>query len=41
MPKRLIGFFKGDRHAVPGDYVIALVATTGLICIKLVEIFSL
>ena len=41
MPKRLIGFFRGDRHAVPGDYVLALVATTGLIFIKIVEIVSL
>ena len=38
MPKRLIGFIKGDHHAVPGDYVLALVAIAGLICVTLVQI---
>ena len=40
MPKRLIGFLTGSRHAVPGDYVLALIATAGLICITLLKIFA-
>ena len=30
MPKRLIAFLRGDPDAVPGDYILALVAVTGL-----------
>ena len=31
MPKRLVSFLRGDADAVPGDYVLALVAGVGLI----------
>ncbi len=30
MPKRLIGFIYGTEDAVPGDYVLALVGTLGM-----------
>lgn len=30
MPKRLKSFLRGDENAVPGDYVLALVAVAGL-----------
>ena len=29
MPKRLIAFLRGDPDAVPGDYILALVAVAG------------
>ena len=31
MPKRLRDFLLGTEDAVPGDYVLALVATVGMI----------
>ncbi|MEM9971067.1 MAG: hypothetical protein AAF762_08210 [Pseudomonadota bacterium] len=30
MPKRLLAFLRGDADAVPGDYVLALIAVAGL-----------
>ncbi|MDD9978346.1 MAG: hypothetical protein OXQ30_11535 [Boseongicola sp.] len=30
MPRRLIAFLRGDADAVPGDYVLALVAVLGM-----------
>lgn len=41
MPKRFIGFLKGDENAVPGDYVVALVAIFGLLLIKLVHFLAI
>lgn len=30
MPKRFRAFLRGTEDAVPGDYVLALIATVGL-----------
>lgn len=36
MPKRLLDMLLGTEDAVPGDYVLALVATIGLMIAVLV-----
>jgi hypothetical protein len=40
MPKRLNDFLKGTAEAVPGDYVLALVATLGLMFAILVGMLT-
>jgi len=31
MPRRIVAFLRGDPDAVPGDYVLAIVAVMGMI----------
>jgi hypothetical protein len=38
MPKRLMDMLLGTEDAVPGDYVLALVAVAGLMIAVLVEL---
>ena len=38
MPKRLRDFLDGSSEAVPGDYVLALVAVLGLMAAILVRV---
>ncbi|MEK6217229.1 MAG: hypothetical protein N2B03_08440 [Boseongicola sp.] len=40
MPKRLINFLTGDPDAVPGDYILAIVAVVGMIFATLAQILS-
>ena len=40
MPKRLMDMILGTEDAVPGDYVLALVATFGVMAAVLVGMFS-
>ena len=37
MPKRVRAFLLGTHDAVPGDYILALVATIGIMAAILVE----
>lgn len=39
MPRRLIAFLTGAEDAVPGDYVLALAATLGLMAALIVRGF--
>ena len=40
MPKRLLDMLLGTEDAVPGDYILALVATVGLMIAVLVGALS-
>jgi hypothetical protein len=40
MPKRLVNFLTGDPDAVPGDYILAIVAVMGMIFATLAHILS-
>ncbi len=40
MPKRLLDMLLGTEDAVPGDYILALVATVGLMIAVMVGAFS-
>ena len=37
MPRRLVAFLRGDPDAVPGDYILALVAVIGIIAAMLFQ----
>ena len=40
MPKRFVDFLTGDPDAVPGDYILAIVAVMGMIFATLAQILS-
>ncbi len=40
MPKRFVAFLRGDPDAVPGDYILAIVAVTGMIAATLAQMLS-
>lgn len=40
MPKRLVNFLTGDPDAVPGDYILAIVAVMGMIFATIAQILS-
>jgi hypothetical protein len=40
MPKRLVNFLTGNPDAVPGDYILAIVAVIGMIFATLAQILS-
>ncbi|MEM8803414.1 MAG: hypothetical protein AAFX07_07900 [Pseudomonadota bacterium] len=40
MPKRLLDMLQGNEDAVPGDYVLALVATVGLFLAVLIGMIA-
>ncbi|MGI9390269.1 MAG: hypothetical protein ACR2O1_09455 [Boseongicola sp.] len=40
MPRRVIAFLKGEPDAVPGDYILAIVAVMGMIFATLAQLLS-
>ena len=40
MPRRIVAFLKGDPDAVPGDYILAIVAVTGMIIATIAQMLS-
>ena len=38
MPKRFVAFVRGDPDAIPGDYLLAIVAVVGMILATVAQI---
>ena len=40
MSRRMVAFLRGDADAVPGDYILAIVAVMGMIFATLAQMLS-